>query len=51
MSVVIASALIPAITAKDRNARRGLRRTIVALLAFNVLYVVLVIWVYPRIAF
>jgi hypothetical protein len=49
MSIVFASAVIPALAAKDRVARRGLRRTIVGLLAFNVLYVVLVIWVYPKI--
>lgn len=49
MSVVLATVAIPAVTARDPMPRRGLRRTIVGLMAFNVLYAFLVIFVYPQI--
>lgn len=49
MSVVLMTAAIPAVTARDKLPRRGLRRAILALAAFNVLYALLVIFVYPQI--
>lgn len=49
MSVVLATVTIPAVTARDALPRRALRRTVLALLAFNVVYAVLVIFVYPKI--
>lgn len=49
MSVVLATVVIPAITARDAFPRRALKRTVLALVAFNVLYAFLVIFVYPQI--
>jgi hypothetical protein len=39
MSVLIGGLVIPGIAARDRNPRRGARRMLVLLLAFNLLYV------------
>jgi hypothetical protein len=49
MSVLLATAIIPAAAARDELPRRGLRRAILAYLAFNLVYAVLVILVYPKI--
>jgi len=49
MSVVLMTAVIPAVTARDSLPRRGLRRAILGLVTFNVLYALLVIFVYPQI--
>jgi hypothetical protein len=50
MSVVLATAIIPASCARDPNARRGLRRAVYGLVIFNFVYMLLLIFVYPRIA-
>jgi hypothetical protein len=39
ISIIIASIAIPAYAARDTNPRRGLRRMLVLVLAFNALYV------------
>ena len=49
MSVVLMAAIIPALAARDALPRRGLRRAILSLVAFNVLYAFLVMFVYPQI--
>ena len=49
MSVVLATAAIPAIAAKDALPRRGLRRAVIGLVLFNLVYAVLVMFVYPQI--
>ena len=49
MSVVLMTAAIPAVTARDVMPRRGLRRAIFGLVAFNVVYALLVMFVYPQI--
>jgi hypothetical protein len=49
MSVVLATVVIPAVAARDTLPRRGLRRTVLAMLAFNIIYAFLVIVVYPKI--
>ena len=49
MSVLLATAIIPALASRDRGAKRGLDRTIVGLALFNVVYLLAVMFVYPRI--
>ena len=49
MSVVLATAVIPTVYSKVSSARMGLKRTIVAMLAFNFVYMLAVIFIYPRI--
>jgi hypothetical protein len=49
MSVVLATAIIPAIVARDPKPRRALRRAMFGMVAFNAIYAVLVIFVYPQI--
>lgn len=39
MSVLIASMVIPAITSRDRDPRKGMRRMLLLLLLFNGLYI------------
>ena len=48
MSVIYATAIIPLLAARDSSARRGLRRAIAWLLAFNVIYLLAVIFLYPH---
>ncbi|MCC6338318.1 MAG: hypothetical protein IT380_30525 [Myxococcales bacterium] len=38
---------LPALAARDRNPKRGLRRALVLVLAFTVLWAVLVLSVFP----
>lgn len=49
MSVVLVTAMLAAVGARDPLPRRGLRRTVMGLVVFNVLYAALVAFVYPRI--
>jgi hypothetical protein len=49
LSVVIMMVLVPVIAARDTSARRGLGRTVLVLVAFNVLYFLAIKYVYPRI--
>jgi hypothetical protein len=48
MSVIYATAILPLIAARNPSPRRGLRKAVVWLLAFNVIYVLAVMFVYPR---
>jgi membrane-associated HD superfamily phosphohydrolase len=48
LSVVIALIALPLLTARDRNARRGLKKAILLVITFNLLYLFLVRFVYPR---
>ena len=48
MSVIYATAIIPLLAARDTSARRGLRRAIAWLLAFNVIYLLAVVFLYPH---
>jgi hypothetical protein len=49
MSVVLMTGVIALVGARERDARRGLLRTIAGLALFNILYALLVILVYPQI--
>jgi len=48
MSVLFATVLIPLWAARERNARRGYKRTILGLCVFNALYLVALLVVYRR---
>jgi hypothetical protein len=47
LSIVFAALAIPALTARDRDPRRGVRRMVLLVLAFNALYVAYVTLVHP----
>ena len=49
LSVLLATALIPMFTSRDPGARRGLERTIVSMAVFDFVYLLALIFVYPRI--
>ena len=46
ISILVASVALPALGARDRNGARGLKRTLLLLLVFNVFYVALLLLVY-----
>jgi hypothetical protein len=46
MSVLFATVAIPALAARDPVPRRGLKRAVVLLVAFDVLYVAVLLLVY-----
>jgi hypothetical protein len=48
LSVVIMMIAVPVLTARDRNARRGLRKAVLWTIVFNLLYLLAVRFVYPR---
>jgi hypothetical protein len=50
MSVLLATATIPALAAADPQAKRGLARAVRGILIFNVFYVIALMFIYPRIA-
>lgn len=49
ISILFASVLIPIRAARARNARRGLRKALFAMLAFEVFYLLAIALVYPRV--
>ncbi|MBI5543380.1 MAG: hypothetical protein HY901_05795 [Deltaproteobacteria bacterium] len=49
MSVVIASIAIPVRAARHPDPRRGLKRALVQTLLFDAVYVLAVLFIYPRI--
>jgi hypothetical protein len=49
LTMLLATALIPALAANDPGARRGLERTVVSMAVFDVVYLLALIFVYPRI--
>jgi hypothetical protein len=48
LSVVIVMITVPVLMARDRNAKRGLKNALLLVIAFNLLYLFLVRFVYPR---
>jgi len=48
LSVVIALIVVPLLAGRDRNPRRGLHKTLLFMLVFNVLYLLAVRFIYPR---
>jgi hypothetical protein len=48
LSILLATVIIPMRAATDRSPKRGLRRTIMWMAAFNVAYLIGIIYVLPR---
>jgi hypothetical protein len=48
ISIIAATILIPMWAARERGARRGLRKAIAGVVVFNVLYLLAVMFIYPR---
>jgi hypothetical protein len=46
LSILFATVAIPVALARDANPRRGVKRMVIALLAFNALYVGYVAWIH-----
>jgi hypothetical protein len=47
-SVVIMMIALPILTSRDTSPRRGLQRTLLLVIAFNVIYLLAVRFIYPR---
>ena len=50
VSILIAMIALPALAARDPNAQRGLKKTLVWFLAFNVFYLFAIRYLYLRLA-
>ena len=48
LSVLIGLVAIPVVVAREADARRGFRKVLVLILAFNLLYLLVIRYVYPR---
>jgi len=48
LSILVATLLIPAVTASDTNARRGLQRTVLGMVIYIVVWALACAFVYPR---
>ncbi len=48
ISILVANVAIPIWASRERGARQGLKKTLVAMLIFNVVYVGALLLIYPR---
>jgi hypothetical protein len=48
ISILFADVLIPLWAARERNAIQGLKKTLFYMFIFNAVYLLLVMFVYPR---
>ncbi|MEO7035148.1 MAG: hypothetical protein ABI548_14620 [Polyangiaceae bacterium] len=48
LSVIIASLVIPIRATHAKNAKQGLKKALVQMAIFNLIYLILVLYVYPR---
>jgi hypothetical protein len=48
LSVVIAVCAVPLLAGRDRNPRRGLKKTVLLIFGFNLLYLFAVRFIYPH---
>jgi hypothetical protein len=48
LSIVLATFVVPALVARERDPRRALRQVLLAMLAVEVCYAVILYVVYPR---
>ena len=48
ISIVAATIIIPMWAARERSARRGLRKAITCIAVFNIAYLLAVMFIYPR---
>ena len=49
LPMLLATAIIPAMSSRDPGARRGLGRTLVSIAVFDFVYLLALMFVYPRI--
>jgi hypothetical protein len=49
LTMLLATAVIPSLAARDPGARRGLERAIVGMVVFDFVYLLALVFVYPRI--
>lgn len=49
ISIIVATVVIPLRAARARSARRGLEQALVAMLVFDVFYLLAVMFLYPRV--
>ena len=50
LSFILAMVVIPARQARSKDARAALKRTIVHMLIFDVVYLILLLYVWPRLS-
>jgi hypothetical protein len=50
LSVLIATIAVPVRASRDKSARRGYKKTLIGILAFNTLYVLALRIIYPYIS-
>jgi hypothetical protein len=48
LSFILAMIVIPARNARSKDARAGLKRTIIQMAVFDVVYLLLLLYVWPR---
>jgi hypothetical protein len=48
VSILFASVGVPIWAARERSARRGLKKALFAMLVFDVAYLLAVLFIYPR---
>jgi hypothetical protein len=48
ISFLIATLVIPLSAARDKNHRRGLKKALVLLIAFAIVYLAALLWLFPR---
>lgn len=48
VSILFAHVALPIWAARDRSARRGLKKTLVSMLVFDGVYLIAIMFVYPR---
>ena len=48
VSILFANVAIPLWAARERNARRGLKKALFAMFVFDVVYMLAVMFIYPR---
>lgn len=48
VSILIATIAFPMMAARDRSPIRGLRRAVLAMAAFNVVYLFAAVYLFPR---
>lgn len=51
MSALFALAIIPALASRDRRPRRGLKVALLGVVVFNLVYLMALLFIYPKIAF
>jgi hypothetical protein len=48
LSILLATVVVPMLTARDTSPRRGLRRTLLLMVLFNAVYLFSIVYILPR---